>query len=107
MNVRLTLLFLANIALAAGLGWTLYSSSESQASPGLQVWDLTYGSIDCDGDGRCTPGDDWLVEWPVSHAPRVLEIALKSAVVRDDGTVDLSPHLRTYTAEKIEAQRSK
>ncbi len=107
MHVRLAVLVVANIGLAAGLGWTLYSSSQSQASQGLQISDLTYGAIDCDGDGRCTFGDDWLVEWLAYHASEVLDAALKSAVVRENGAVDLSAHLRTYTAERIEAQRSK
>ena len=103
-NAVLVILVMANLGVVVGFGWTL-SFSSGHASEGVQLSDLTYGAIDSDGDGRYTFGDDWVVEWLLNNQPSTLDEALQSAVVKGDGGVDISAHLRGFTADSIEAKR--
>lgn len=98
------LLCFANLFAAGAVIFLATGLSYAQRQ-GLGVSDLVYGRIDVDGDGECTPGDDFWVYMALEHWPDALEKALRDAKMREDGSVDLSPYLRSVDHLRIEAAK--
>ena len=95
------------LANAVALILLLFVSGGSSTAAGgtLQLSDLTYGSIDCDGDGKCTPGDDWFVQEALEKYPHHIDEALKAAKRNKNGTIDLSPYLQAFSSATFTVER--
>jgi hypothetical protein len=94
--MRRIVLMCVNGALTIALALTL--TIVGFAEPRLGVSDLTYGKVDMDGDGRCTYGDDYVLQWLVENNYSILESALPSAKTNAEGIVDLGAFFSAFTA---------
>jgi hypothetical protein len=85
----------------------LFDRRETGAADVLNVSDLTYGKIDVNGDGKCTYGDDWVVDFLLQRSPTHLQNALKEAAIKDNDVVDLSSYLLKVDARSVMAARQR